>query len=164
MNVQLFMRWTGLAAIISSVLAILLTIPTESLQFRWLHILQHILMILGLSGVYSYQYRDVGKIGRAGFILAILGSITFLGPNQILGIESLTLGGIGSGLGLILLSIGSLRAQKFPRWMPGFWLAGAIIGVPATYFISYEGYLLLISAFLFAIGFVGAGLQLMTHP
>ena len=162
MTSQNLLRWGGLAAILAGIMSIILTLPASGVLDMWLHVPQIVLMLLGITGVYLYQHQEIGMLGFLGFLLAFVGTTFFLVTGQVAGFDSLAIGGFFSGLGIILLALGTWKAGKLPRWIPLLWVFGAIIGIPASYLVSIESSLLLISAIFFAMGFIAAGLKLLS--
>ena len=161
MTSQFLFRCGGLSAILAGGMTILLTIPNLFLEDVWLHFLQVALLLLGITSIYLFQYQEAGVVGLLGFLLAFIGTMLFLVSESVAGIDSLALGGIISGIGIILLAIASWKSGKLPRWIPALWIMGSVIGIPGTFLVSPESYLLLISAGFFAIGFVAAGIILL---
>ena len=153
-------RLGGLSAILAGGLSIVLTLPSTGLDDLWIHVLQGVLMLFGIVGVYLYQHETSGIVGFLGFILAFIGAALFLASGGVAESDSFTLGGCGLGLGFILLGIGSWFGGKLPRWIPVMWILGSAIGIPAVRLVSLAGILLLISATFFAAGFIGAGIKL----
>jgi hypothetical protein len=155
-------RMSGLAAILAGGLSIMLTIPALGLENVWTHTLQGVLLLFGIMGVYLCQHRECGVLGFLGFLLASIGSALFLVSNGDARADSFQVGGIATGLGFILLGIGSWAAGRLPRWIPLFWILSSVVGIPAVFIVSMSGTLLLLSAIIFALGFIGAGFKLLS--
>ena len=69
-------------------------------------------------------------------------------------------GQIGGGvyaLGLLLLAVGSWRAGKLARWIPGLWLLAIVVAVPAIFAESLQVVSYTLGGVLFGLGFVVAG-------
>lgn len=161
----------GVLLVVAWALAMLLDNPTvNGVELsRWVAVPAHILLLLGLVGVYSAQAAETGSWGLAGFILAFAGMAIFLGyviggwdtaiPEPRLG----PLGGVLWLTGLLALSIVTWRAGVFPRWAGVLWMVGAILyatGVPAN--AGDPGRITgLIGAGFIAVGFAWAGLTML---
>ena len=132
-------RWSGLACIICG---ILLPIPwimdiviglSPSLLSMSLDFVAITFILFALIGIYGVQIKESGIFGFLGFVLTILMSCIGLSvrtwspqnPDLKGGADVLVLlMGFFGLLGYILLSIGSLKANKFPRWIVVLWPIG----------------------------------------
>ncbi len=151
MNTSTFIRWSGLAAILSGILSLLLggdSIPD------WLYLASTILTIVALIGIYLYLRAGAGVWGLLGFIVALLGNVL------LFFIDDFTIGGGVYALRLILLAVGALQANRFAAWVPWMWIIAPVIGVPGLFLSSLADVLLLLGSIAFAAGFIGAGWHL----
>ncbi len=155
-------RWSGISAISAGVMSVALSLPVLGLENLWTHLAQGLLMIIGLTGVYAYQYPGIGAAGFAGFCFACIGTVLLTTLAGDVEAPGFILGGFSASLGFILLGLATWKRDQFPRWIAVTWIAGSIVGVPAVLVVSIAGILLLVSAMLFGAGFIGAGLILWT--
>ncbi|NIM94392.1 MAG: hypothetical protein GTO18_11885 [Anaerolineales bacterium] len=160
-------RWSGYAAILSGVLGIAAGLMEfssmeETLILETTYIIQSALMLFGILGVFAVQHEEVGVIGFLGFILAVIGTALLVGGSwEIAGVPSYVWGGTLSGFGLLLLAIGTLSANVFPRWIPVVWILAVVVGLPSMMIPSLASITLLLASTLFAVGFIGAGVELI---
>lgn len=56
-----------------------------------------------------------------------------VGQGRLGGLDCYVLGATLSAVGLILLAIGTLRSQRFPRWITWIWFATIVAGLPAMF-------------------------------
>jgi hypothetical protein len=98
-------------------------------------------MLGGLVGLHAGQIKNYGQLGRAGFFLAFVGAALAFVGQATSGIfpHNGTLGWLFSdpgfgfmagilfmSLGLVLMSIATLRARVLPRWC-GFGLVALVV-------------------------------------
>jgi drug/metabolite transporter (DMT)-like permease len=168
MTTSNLIRWSGLAAILSGVLAVAssglsMIVETQSAALEAIYVIQAIPMLFGILGVYAYQHEECGWSGFLGFILAVIGNAFLLGgAGEVAGVPNFMLGGTLAGIGLLLLAIGSWKAGVFPSWMPMLWIVAILAGVPAMAVelngqLALAQLLFLVSGVIFAVGFGGAG-------
>jgi len=81
----------------------------------------------------------------------LVGNLLFLSD------VSFFLSGSLYSLGLILLAIGSLRALKFPRWVPILWILTILLGFPGFFIESLEAAAFVAGAVALGLAFIGAG-------
>jgi hypothetical protein len=169
----------GIAAITGGILlvaawamALLLGNPTvNGVELsRWVAVPAHVLLLLGLVGIYFAQAVETGKWGLAGFVLPFAGMAIFIGyviggwnaaiPEPRLG----PLGGVTWLSGLLILAVVTWRAGVLPGWAGVLWMAGAVLyatGVPVS--ADDPGRITgLIGSVLIAAGFGWAGATLLS--
>ena len=164
MAIRNLLRWSGILTILAGFLSIVLSIPALGLEGVLIHLVQGLLMLIGIVAVFYYQYPAIGSLGFAGFALAFIGSILLTSSTGNAEAFGFIAGGISSGLGFFLLGYATWRLKKFPQWIALAWILGAVIGIPAVLVVSIAGYLLLLSAVFFSAGFIGAGMVLWNDP
>ena len=136
------------------------------------------LALLGLVAVYLDQAKETGKLGLWGFVLLIFGmtvgaiySTVFHGIF-LPAVESLEAGlfeelventtaaqfyrGIGLGLGAILFGLATIRAKVFMALLGRIFIAAALFAAANQVFEAGQ----LISRALFALAFIGLGVEL----
>lgn len=159
-------RWDGLIAILAGVLVLVVTFLPQELRFpglleatdpaRWLYWAVGLATAFALIGIYAIQVEESGMWGLLGFVLATVGNALFFAENVP------ELAGAIMAPGMVLLGIGSWKAGKLPRWVPGLWFAAVVIGVPGAFLgdANLMHTLNVIGGIPFALGFAGAGYML----
>lgn len=156
MTTSNLIRWSGLVAILAG----LSSVAASFLQQDWVLLVNGLLLLFALIGVYAYQVAESGVWGLLGFILASIGNALVIGaPGDDPGIVA----GSSYALGLILLGIGSWRAAKFPRWVPVLWLFAVLIGFPGFFIESLMETLFLVGQIALGLGFIAAGYALWSQ-
>jgi len=137
---------------------------------RWLALAAHILMLLGLIGIYLVQANRSGAWGLTGFLLAFTGVAIFIGyvvGGWTAAIPEPRLGPIGGLLwlsGLLILAVVTWQSGVLARWAGVLWFVGAVVyatGVPAGP-DDTPRVTALIGALLIAAGFSWAGSSILT--
>ncbi|MFF5229829.1 hypothetical protein [Dactylosporangium sp. NPDC000521] len=112
-----------------------------------------VLLLIALPGVYGWVAPRAGKLGLAGFVLYFLGNLLSAVPHLVLMTFAASdlaehhpgmiseqeaviaapafeteqiVAGIGLVVGLLVFSIGLVRAQGLPRWVGWTGIAGAL--------------------------------------
>lgn len=157
------MRLGGLAAIIAGIMrGINSFLPTNLpiVTIEILYLITDIFILFGIMGIYGFEHQESGLWGFFGFLLAIVGTGIIIGPDgSIGGVNMYPVGSLILAAGLILLAVGSWIANKFPRWIPVFWVLSTIVGF-IGYFSPGLNLLFVISGVIFGIGFAGAGIEI----
>ena len=157
-----FIRWSGLAAILTG----LLVVTGEFLELtgnqqEWIYMLLDVALLVALTGVYLFQRHQAGIWGTLGYFVALVGTLTLL-----LDFSAEFLYPVGAsilGAGLILLAISALKAGKLPRWAPVLWIIAPVIGLPGLFWQALSvPFISTAAAVFFASGFIGVGYQLWT--
>ena len=140
MSTQTLNRWGAVATIITAVLfasaaVALIVVPDGGLAnpiAPTLYYLGLILTVPAYMTIYSAQSNSAGKLGFAGFVMSVVGSIMYSGPIFVLlagtsGVatwhdlwgfamgNALPLGASIFLIGSTMLGVASLRARVFPR-------------------------------------------------
>jgi hypothetical protein len=122
MSGEKLIRLGGLAAIVAGVLRgvasfVPATLPELPLELLYFSI--DILIMFGILGLYGFQHEEVGLWGFAGFVLSMVGIGIIIGPDgTISGISVYPVGSLIFAAGLVLLGVGSWKADRLPRWIP----------------------------------------------
>ena len=153
MNTSQFVRWSGVAAVITGILGIVLAFEVGQ-NAPWLYMVSNVVTLIALVGIYFYQKDSAGIFGLIAFLVALIGALLLTFSFNL---ETSTM---VYALGLILIAIAALRANSFPKWIPWIWLAATIIGIPGTFLPNLQQILFVLGAVCFGIGFIGAGLSL----
>jgi hypothetical protein len=156
-------RLGGLAAIIAGIMrGINSFLPANlpSVTIEILYLITDIFILFGIMGIYGFEHQESGLWGFFGFLLAIVGTGIIIGPDgSIGGVNMYPVGSLILAAGLTLLAVGSWIANKFPRWVPAFWVLSTIVGF-IGYFSPGLNLLFVISGVIFGIGFAGAGIEI----
>ena len=167
MSTAALVRLAGLAAILAGVLRagaafVPYSDPGTGLELFYLVI--DVLILLGLLGVYAYEHAQVGVLGLAGFLLALVGTASITGPDGTLGGVDVYAAGAGTlSIGLLLLALASWNAERLPRWVCALWALSTLVGV-GGFLIGQPPATFLIAGVAFGLGFVGAGFRLWSDP
>jgi hypothetical protein len=192
MSSQSIFRWGGLASILAAALfaagGLLTLLPAGGMDSPAAPILYYlglVLVVPALTSVYAAQSQTAGKLGFAGFLLAILGSMLYSAPAYVLvagtaGVQEwhsvwlfsmsnvLSLGGSAFLIGMAILGVATMRSSTLPRgagllvvagsllWFVAFW--GSMAMSPVITFVLTAGNLLL------GIGLAWIGSVLWTRP
>jgi hypothetical protein len=153
MNTSQFIRWSGVAAIVTGVFGVILALGVGS-SAPWMYMVSNVATLIALIGIYLFQKDSAGIFGLIAFLVAFVAALlmTFT--------YNLELSTMLYALGLILIAIVALRANSFPKWVPWLWLAATIVGIPGTFLPDLQQTLFFLGAIIFGAGFIGAGLSL----
>jgi hypothetical protein len=158
------MRLGALAAVVAGALRVASAfVPaTEALGgLEWFYLVIDILLMFAVIAVYAYQHSESGVWGFVGFVLAAVGIESIGGPDGKIGTVDMYMAGASViGIGMALLGVGSLVAQKLPRYVPVLWMLSTAVGVLAV-FAQMSGLSFQIAGVLFGLGFVGAGVHIL---
>ena len=143
MRSSTFIRWSGLASMLGGVLFAAKmwydrndappwpTDITDTLIF-----LVPLFWLVGLAGLYAYSRERAGRLGTAGFVVALTGSAmgtAGAAGMSILDIEALwsvfAIGILIMFFGLILAGIATIRAKVFHSWSAALPLLIGALGV-----------------------------------
>lgn len=176
-------RWSGVACILCGLLLpvvwimdIVVGAPPSMLSIT-LEFLAITFTVLALTGIYSFQVEASGVYGFLGFLLTIL--MSAIGLSLITWSPEITRGegtagmlvplmGIAGLAGYILLSIGSWRAGKLPRWAVVLWPLGTVISaigmMLANSGFENADYLHVIGISIWGLGMIAAGVKFWSPP
>ena len=123
-----------------------------------------LLLLFSIVAVYAYVHERSGWIGLIGFVLALSGTGSIVGPDGTLGgVDMYVVGATTLSIGLAVLSVGAWRGVALPRSVLALWIGSTLIGV-GGYSIQGPGFLLTLAGLAFGIGFVLAGLRMWREP
>jgi len=152
MTTSTFVRWSGLAAMLAGLVTAAGPLLGEdrdpALEIMGF-LVRATLIAIALVGIYIFQKDEAGVLGLIGAALAFVGNLGML--------IDFFIGGSLYSLGLILLAVASLRARKFPRWVPILWMITIVVGFPGFFVESLERTAFVAGALVLALAFVGAG-------
>ena len=166
LNSAALFRWCGVAAILSGLITI--TAPlTESFlgaSLEWIYVLNTLLTLFALIGIYGVQVEGSGYWGLIGFIFASIGNAFLMASGQLVsGMDALLFGSSILSLGLIFLAVGTLKSKVFPRWIPILWIAAPLVGIPSMASAGYATLIVALAGVIFGVAFVGAGYTLLSR-
>jgi len=171
-------RWSGLAVILAGILLPLPWIIEHIVGYprnnsiATLEFIGMIFLMFGIMGIFGYQIEESGASGFLGFLLIVISNCILLGQiwlpesGQMAGIAGVLgpLGGVTMLAGLILLGIGTWKANKLPRWTAALWVIGwviTMIGLMLTVSGFAMGWILAVIGFvIWGLGMIGAGAKL----
>lgn len=162
MTTSTLFRWSGIAAILSGILAVVSSIVTPEVNpsAAWLYLAGAIATIFAVIGIYGVQHKEAGILGLLGFVLSLAGNQ--LVTASIAGTPLFDLGTTIFAVGIILLAVATWFARRFPRWVPALWLLAVVVSLPALIVPAQAGLFYLLGGLLYAAGFAGAGYVLWT--
>ena len=155
-------RLGGIAAILAGVLrgiASFIPATTPEVALQLLYILTDIFILLGIFALYGVQYKETGKLGFLGFLIAVVGILVIRSSKAITGVNLYPAGSLIFSLGLIILGIRLWQANVLPSWVVGLWSLSVLVGI-IVYFVPSLDLLFVLAGLLFAIGFAAAGIRL----
>ena len=89
-----------------------------------------LLLLFAIVAVYAYVRERSGWIGFVGFVLALAGTASIVGPDGTLGgVDMYVVGATTLSIGLTVLSVGAWRRAALPRAVCALWVASTVIGV-----------------------------------
>ena len=154
----------GIAAVLAGILrGIVSFIPaiTPDVALQLLYILTDIFILLGIFALYGVQYRETGKLGFLGFLIAVVGILVIRSSKAITGVNLYPAGSLIFSLGLIILGIRLWLANVLPIWVVGLWSLSVLAGI-IVYFVPSFDLLFVVAGLMFAIGFAAAGIKLQS--
>ena len=154
----------GIAAVLAGILrGIVSFIPatTPDVALQLLYILTDIFILLGIFALYGVQYRETGKSGFLGFIIAVVGILVIRSSKAITGVNLYLAGSLIFSLGLIILGIRLWLANVLPIWVVGLWSLSVLVGI-IVYFVPSLDVLFVVAGLMFAFGFAAAGIKLQS--
>ena len=160
-------RLGGLAAILAGVLRVGTSfIPYSNskpgVALELLYLIIDALILLGLLGVYAYQNEVVGRWGFLGFLLALIGTATIVGPDGKIGsVDMYVVSSLMISIGLSLLAFGAWNAKRLPRMAPLLWVMSTVVGV-GGYLIGGPTVTFVIAGLAFGLAFIVAGVKIWT--
>lgn len=122
-------------------------------------------LLFGLLTIYLARAERLGPVGLAGFVIAAIGQAAIIGPDHVpFGIDVYAVGAQIIAGGLLLLAIDMMRTHAYPHWVSIFWVTVPIVSLGGGFFDSTPyGWGYFLGGILFSVGFVSAGLALLTH-
>jgi hypothetical protein len=156
-------RWGAVGLMLGGVIWVVLGLSTlvgylQAIPGREdvvLFVVAHLLLAVGLVGLHALQKGSYGRLGRAGFYIAlvaiaarVLGAVVFLAGSSALEWISLP-ATLGMLVGFVLYGVATLRARVLPRW---YGLA-LIVSLPVSLPVAVYG-TVLFGLFLVVLGYV----------
>ncbi len=154
----------GIAAVLAGILrgiASFIPATTPGVALQLLYILTDIFILLGIFALYSVQYKETGKLGFLGFLIAVVGILVIRSSKAITGVDLYPAGSLIFSLGLIILGIRLWRANVLSSWIVGLWSLSVLVGI-IVYFAPSLDLLFIVAGLMFAIGFAAAGIKLQS--
>ncbi len=154
----------GIAAVLAGILrgiASFIPTTTPDVALQLLYILTDIFILLGIFALYGVQYKEIGKLGFLGFLIAVIGILVIRSSRAITGVNLYSAGSLIFSLGLIILGTRLWLAQVLPIWVVGLWSLSVLVGI-IGYFVPSLDLLFVVAGLLFAIGIAAAGIKLQS--
>lgn len=115
------------------------------------------MLIFGLCGIYLSCSDRLGPAGLLGFAASITGLVmvrTF-GPSAYLIGATVTL------LGVVVLGVGMLAKEAFPKSAPVLWMVSLLVGLVGLFPLGVN-WSVTLAGVIFGLGFIAAGIDLWT--
>ena len=162
MSKSILIRFGGVAAILAGLLRgfvsfVPRTVPDSTLQI--LYFLIDVLIVCGMVALFGMNFRETGKSGIFGFVIAIIGIGIIRSGKLITGLNLYPAGALIFSIGLNLFGLSLWKANRIPGWIAACWLLSILAGL-IVYLVPAFDFLFPIAGLLFAIGFIGAGIHL----
>jgi hypothetical protein len=129
----MLIRLGGLAALLAGALrtvASFIPYAQPGVLMEWFYLVIDVLLLLGLLGIYGYQHTHVGVAGFLGFLAALIGTASIIGPDgKIGGMDLYVVGSLLISIGLSVLAFGVWQARKLSRAVPVLWWLSTLIGI-----------------------------------
>lgn len=123
-----------------------------------------LLLLFAIVAVYAYVRERSGWNGLVGFVLALAGTGSIVGPDKTLGgVDMYVAGATTLSIGLAVLSVGAWRSVALPRSVCALWIGSTLIGI-GGYFVEGPGVLFTLAGLAFGTGFLLAGLRMWREP
>ncbi len=167
MRTSTLIRLGSLSAILGGLLRVgssfIPSLPTEQgVLLEVLYLIIDVLILIGLLGVYGYQHEKAGYWGFIGFLLSLIGTAIIVGPDGSIGsVDMYTFGATMISIGLLLLALGTWKANQLSRWVPILWVVSTVIGV-GGFLMGGLALTFVIAGVAFGLAFVVAGVNIWT--
>ena len=113
------------------------------------------MLIFGLCGIYLSCSNRLGLEGLLGFAASITGllMVRTFGPAAYLIGASVTL------LGVVVLGVGMLVREAFPKSAPVLWIVSLMVGLVSLFPLGIN-WGVTVAGVIFGLGFIAAGIDL----
>lgn len=123
-----------------------------------------LLLLFAIVAVYAYVRERSGWLGLVGFVLALAGTGSIVGPDGTLGgVNMYFVGATTLSIGLAILSVAAWRGIALPRAVCALWVGSTLMGI-GGYFVPGKGVLFTLAGLAFGVGFLLAGLRMWRKP
>jgi hypothetical protein len=165
MNDARLLQVLGVAAVVGGVLrTVSAFIPWDASnpKIEALAFVVDVSVLFGLMGVYFAHRERLGWLGFGAFVIAETGIASIVGPDTVaFGIDTYLAGVHAIAVGLALLGVQMLVRRAGPAAAAICWILSPVVGLGGGAIGQGElGFFL--GGILFALGFVAAGVSLVT--
>lgn len=116
-------------------------------------------LLFGTLAIWLLCGERLGRLGLAGFVVALSGIASILGPEPVMfGVDFYQLGATVFALGTGVMAVQMLRTGQFPA-VGALWLGALLFGIGAS--MTAAPILALLARILFELAFVVAGVQIV---
>ena len=137
---------------------------TSGVEIEVLYLAIDLLLLFAIVAVHAYVRERSGWMGFVGFVLALAGNGSIVGPDGTLGgVDMYVAGASTLSIGLTVLSVGAWRAAALPGTVCALWIGSTLIGV-GGYRAQGPGVWVALAGLAFAIGVLLAGLRMWRDP
>lgn len=156
------LRFGASAAIVGGALRVFasfIAYREASIELEVFYGLIDMCLLFGLLTFYFYVSEQLNWVGMVGFIIAVAGLASIVGPDPTLwGIDLYMLGATMLMVGLSAMAIAMLQAYVM-KASALYWLAALVAGVISV--LSGSAFVFAISGTLFGLGFVSGGVTIL---
>jgi hypothetical protein len=165
MNDARLLQVLGAAAVVGGVLrtaSAFITWDASNPRIEALAFVVDVSVLFGLMGVYFAHRERLGWLGFGAFVIAETGIASIVGPDTVaFGIDTYLAGVHAIAVGLALLGVQMLVRRAGPAAAAICWILSPVVGLGGGAIGQGElGFFL--GGILFALGFVAAGVSLVT--
>ena len=153
-------RLAAAAAIVAGALRVATSFwapPDASLGRETLYLVIDVCILFGILGMYAV-HRPVEAWGFIGFVLAVGGAASIVGPDGRIGdVDMYAAGALALGAGVVLFGASGWRAGTLPWWIPALFLTSLTFGIVAA--ATGAPGLFVVSGVSFGAALTGAGVR-----
>jgi hypothetical protein len=165
MQATTLIRFSAAAAIVAGVLRVgssFLGARLGTTAAELLYLVIDIGFVLAIPGAYLSRHAQLGIAGFVGFLLALCGAASIVGPDgELAGVQMYLLGGGVLVLGLGTLGAAQLRLGALRLGSSIGWLAALVAMIAAA--ASQAPWLLTLAGVLFGLAFIASGRELLSE-
>jgi hypothetical protein len=160
-------RLAGLCAVLGGLLRLFSPLAAgwldmQALQVVWL--VNDVLLLLGLVGIYGYSRKLLGLTGMVGFAVAVIGVLIVRSAGaEVFGEHTYGYGAVVWTIGMAVLAFPMLLRGVGHMIAAGLWTLALIIGIFSV-LRPGESWGVPLAAVSFSLGYIAAGLPLFRNP
>ena len=165
MQAATLIRFSAAAAIVAGALRVVSSFLGARLGTTAAELLYLVIdtgFVLAIPGAYLSRHERLGITGFVGFLLALCGAASIVGPDgELAGIQMYQLGGGVLVVGLGILGAAQLRLGAQRRGSSIGWLAALVATIAAA--AGQAPWLYTLVGVLFGLSFIASGRELLSE-